>query len=158
MDYAGFKDHKGICDWFKAQCEAMSFGVKREVKIANHRADILVNDKLIIEIQVTPLAFKKLEDRIEVYTKLGYRPIWVLSGNYFARSYVEIFTGAPVKVSLLERLMYSGEFSTQKYIYYYGLGWLWRGEPNFHKYKESLAWVNLKRCGFETQIRGLLYA
>jgi competence CoiA-like predicted nuclease len=157
VDYAGFKDHKGICGWFKARCEELGLEVKREVKIGLHRADVVVNDKLIIEVQVTPLPFRKLNDRIESYTGLGYRPIWVLSGNYFAKGYVENFIGFPIKISQLERLIYSGEFSVQKYIYYYGLGWLWRGEPNFHRFKSSLAWINLKRCGFETQIRGMLY-
>lgn len=157
MSYPSIKDHKGISDWFKSHCEEIGLTVKREVKIKNHIADLLVNEKLVIEIQVTPLTTQKIFDRIETYVELGYRPIWVLSGDYYNQANLDTLADSPSKITKFERLLASGEFSTQKYIYYYGEGWLWRGEPNYHIFKSSLAWINLKRCGFETQIRGLIY-
>jgi competence protein CoiA len=58
----------------------------REVTITrkqiSHRADILLNNKLVIEIQNSPISFSDIEKRESFYGKNNL--IWVLNGNTLA--------------------------------------------------------------------------
>lgn len=156
MGFPSIFKHNDIQKWFIYNCINEGFNVQKEVKIANHRADLLIEDKLIIEIQVTFLPYTDFEDRTLIYKKFAYKTIWVLSGDYYARASLSTISDTYNGIDELEKYIENKELLSQPYIYYYGEGWLWRAEINHSKYNPNYGWYNLKRCGFKTLIRKLL--
>ena len=66
--------HKNWKDYFKKE--------NQEVKIDNHRADILTKQGIVIELQNSPLSNKKIIEREDFYGKM----LWVLNGESFANN------------------------------------------------------------------------
>lgn len=62
----------------------------REVTITenniSHRADILLNNELVIEFQNSPIKIREVERREAFYNKNDRKLIWVLNGNSLAES------------------------------------------------------------------------
>lgn len=46
-----------------------------------HIADVLINQKTVIEFQHSNLPYEVFNDRNEFYNKMGYRVIWIFDGN-----------------------------------------------------------------------------
>lgn len=72
-------EHDQIQNWFLAQSE----DIKKEKVIEDHRADIVINNKIIVEIQCTNISVGEYEKRNYDYMVCGYYPVWVFGKNFY---------------------------------------------------------------------------
>ncbi|GFH39812.1 competence protein CoiA [Lactococcus insecticola] len=67
---------KRLYHWFKADHQKVE--VEYFLSELNQTPDLLVNDRIAIEIQCSPLSVKRLGERTETYRAHGYQVIWLM--------------------------------------------------------------------------------
>jgi competence protein CoiA len=60
------------------------------LKACHQIPDILINNKIILEIQCSPITVEQLQTRTSAYNKLGYIVIWIIDGTYNDNSVISL--------------------------------------------------------------------
>ncbi|RZI48934.1 competence protein CoiA [Lactococcus kimchii] len=97
---------KELYEWFK-QDEKVE--IERYLPALNQRPDLLVNDKIAIEIQCSYLSLKRLKERSENYRQHGYRVLWLMGKDLWMQERL---------TELQKNLLY---FSENRGFYYWEL-------------------------------------
>lgn len=106
------QEHEAIQKWFLDQAQ----WVNKEKIIVKHRADIILRDKIIIEIQCSKISVKNYKSRNEEYKAHNLYPIWVFGGYFYNRSRRKLRYGQRIhKVEKLEIERRGNTFFHNKY-------------------------------------------
>lgn len=149
-------NHNAIRDWFAEKIRQMGYIVEVEKKLKWHKIDVVVNNKIGIEIQLSPMDNETFYNRNMTFISNGITPVWILSGDFFDRAYSSTVNKEHQRFTKLELEINKNLVLPHKEVFYYGDGWIWRSDLVKHNYLECSGWYNLKRCGFNTQIKNLL--
>lgn len=68
-----------------------NYGAETEVKIGNHRADAVMPDGMVIELQASPLDAKQIEERERFYGNM----IWIYRADWFNHRHVYFMQQQP---------------------------------------------------------------
>lgn len=82
-----------LYQWFK---EKEKVELEKYVPEIKQTADLLVNDKLAIEIQCSPLSLQRLEERTVSYKEMGYYVLWLQGRDLWLKN-----TLSPLQKNLL---------------------------------------------------------
>ena len=97
-----------LYQWFK---EKEKVELEKYVPEIKQTADLLVNDKLAIEIQCSPLSLQRLEERTVSYKEMGYYVLWLQGRDLWLKN-----TLSPLQKNLLY-------YSAERGFYFWELDW-----------------------------------
>ncbi len=97
-----------LYQWLK---EKEKVELEKYVPEIKQTADLLVNDKLAIEIQCSPLSLKRLEERTASYKEKGYYVLWLQGRDLWLKN-----TLSPLQKNFLY-------YSAERGFYFWELDW-----------------------------------
>ena len=110
-------EHDEIQNWFLKQSKY----VEKEKSIETHRADVVLANKFVIEIQCTPITIDEYENRNQKFIEAGFYPVWVLGKNFYEHTRRTRKRGQYIRlIEQIELKKHGVIFYHNKYNLFYG--------------------------------------
>lgn len=114
------KGKKLIAEW----CERSSIPYELEAYLPElkQRPDVLINEKLAIEFQCSPLSLERFKERTEGYLVNGYEVIWLLGSRYFLEERLSTLQKAALTYrEEIGLVLWQLDVEKQELLFHYGI-------------------------------------
>lgn len=134
-------EHDEIQNWFLER----SNWIQKEKTIENHRADIVLRNKVVVEIQCTPLSIEDYEDRNLKFKQAGFYPVWVFGKEFYEHARKNRRYGQYIRlIEQLELEKHGYILYHNKYNLFFGtFSYKWASGP-YDDYCEIKGWYKIE--------------